>query len=166
MPAQVDDCIAKYLWMQTMVQRMAERKKQGLAMPTSMTEVEDQLGENPHTTTLLYLLCPEQALERCAGNKRALCAMMSPMPRVPSLLPTCWRVASSKETLCRDMAAIQDCASRDGNDSTCRYDHNSMHSTFCACCFLLLQDCGPSHVLCEDREQQEMASGRGLPQRS
>ena len=60
MPAQVDDCIAKYLWMQTMVQRMAERKKQGLAMPTSMTEVEDQLGENPHTTTLSYLLCPNR----------------------------------------------------------------------------------------------------------
>lgn len=44
---QVDDCIAKYLWMQNMVQKMAERKKQGLAMPTSITEVEEQLGVVP-----------------------------------------------------------------------------------------------------------------------
>ena len=58
-PAQVDDCIAKYLWMQTMVQRMAERKRQGLAMPTSMTEVEEQLGESPHPTALSYMLCTE-----------------------------------------------------------------------------------------------------------
>ena len=41
---QVDDCIAKYLWMQTMVQKMAERKKQGLPMPASISEVEDQMG--------------------------------------------------------------------------------------------------------------------------
>ena len=41
---QVDDCIAKYLWMQNMVQKMAERKRQGLAMPTSIAEVEQQLG--------------------------------------------------------------------------------------------------------------------------
>ena len=41
---QVDDCIAKYMWMQTMVQKMAERKKQGLPMPASISEVEDQLG--------------------------------------------------------------------------------------------------------------------------
>ena len=41
---QVDDCIAKYLWMQSMVQKMAERKRQGLPMPTSITEVEEQLG--------------------------------------------------------------------------------------------------------------------------
>ena len=78
LPAQVDDCIAKYLWMQTMVQRMAERKKQGLAMPTSMTEVEDQLGERPHTS-LWYLLYCDQVLEHCAGTKRALCAVMSPI---------------------------------------------------------------------------------------
>ncbi len=44
---QVDDCIAKYLWMQNMVQKMAERKKQGLPMPTSIAEVEDQLGRIP-----------------------------------------------------------------------------------------------------------------------
>ena len=44
---QVDNCIAKYLWMQNMVQKMAERKKQGLPMPTSIAEVEDQLGMVP-----------------------------------------------------------------------------------------------------------------------
>lgn len=57
---QVDDCIAKYLWMQTMVQRMAERKKQGLPMPTSMSEVEEQLGATCKLhapSTSLYLHC-------------------------------------------------------------------------------------------------------------
>lgn len=93
LPAQVDDCIAKYLWMQTMVQRMAERKKQGLAMPTSMTEVEEQLGENPHTDTMSYLPCPERVLKGCAGNKRTLSAVMSPMQTVPPVVFTCWRVA-------------------------------------------------------------------------
>ena len=44
MGMQVDDCIAKYLWMQTMVQKMAERKKQGLPMPASISEVEDPNG--------------------------------------------------------------------------------------------------------------------------
>ena len=73
---QVDDCIAKYLWMQTMVQWMAERKKQGLAMPTSMTEVEDQLGESPHAISW-YLLVSGQVSEHRAGNKRALCTITS-----------------------------------------------------------------------------------------
>ena len=53
---QVDDCIAKYLWMQTMVQKMAERKKQGLPMPTSIAEVEEQLGTVPDCCATLHPL--------------------------------------------------------------------------------------------------------------
>lgn len=52
---QVDDCIAKYLWMQTMVQKMAERKKQGLPMPTSIAEVEEQLGTGSALLHSLWL---------------------------------------------------------------------------------------------------------------
>ena len=53
---QVDDCIAKYLWMQNMVQKMAERKKQGLPMPSSIAEVEDQLGMLPYAVLSISLI--------------------------------------------------------------------------------------------------------------
>ncbi|EIE25885.1 hypothetical protein COCSUDRAFT_60895 [Coccomyxa subellipsoidea C-169] len=41
---QVDDCIAKYRWMQHMTARMAQLKKEGKPLPTSIDEVEQKLG--------------------------------------------------------------------------------------------------------------------------
>lgn len=44
MVVQVDDCIAKYRWMQHMTARMAQLKKEGKPLPTSIDEVEQKLG--------------------------------------------------------------------------------------------------------------------------
>ena len=71
---QVDDCIAKYLWMQNMVQKMAERKKQGLPMPTSIAEVEDQLGMVPGAAlpTILVKCGATPAFTAITARKRCL----------------------------------------------------------------------------------------------
>ena len=42
--SQVDDCIARYLWMKTMTTKMAQLRKEGKPMPTSIDEVESMLG--------------------------------------------------------------------------------------------------------------------------
>lgn len=42
--SQVDDCIARYLWMRNMTSKMAQLKKEGKPMPTSIDEVESMLG--------------------------------------------------------------------------------------------------------------------------
>lgn len=42
--SQVDDCIARFLWMRSMTAKLAELKKQGKPMPSSMTDVEAMLG--------------------------------------------------------------------------------------------------------------------------
>ncbi|CAL8470101.1 g9643 [Coccomyxa elongata] len=41
---QVDDCIAKYLWMKQMTSKMAALKAAGQPLPTSIEEVEQKLG--------------------------------------------------------------------------------------------------------------------------
>lgn len=41
---QVDDCVARYLWMRSMMQKMAEMKKEGREMPKSIDELEIILG--------------------------------------------------------------------------------------------------------------------------
>ncbi|EFN57177.1 hypothetical protein CHLNCDRAFT_143567 [Chlorella variabilis] len=41
---QVDDCIARFLWTRQMTRRLAELKKEGKELPTSMDALEQQLG--------------------------------------------------------------------------------------------------------------------------
>ena len=43
-PAQVDDCVARFLWMRAMTARMAALKRDGKPMPTTIAEVERELG--------------------------------------------------------------------------------------------------------------------------
>lgn len=43
-PRQVDDCIARYLWTRQMTLKLAQLKKEGKPMPTSMDEVDRMLG--------------------------------------------------------------------------------------------------------------------------
>lgn len=44
-PAQVDDCIARYLWMRHMLATMAARKRDGLPLPGNTAEAAQMLGE-------------------------------------------------------------------------------------------------------------------------
>ncbi|GAB4815492.1 hypothetical protein N2152v2_002538 [Parachlorella kessleri] len=43
--AQVDDCIAKYLWMKHMTSKMAEMKAKGQELPSTVEAVEQTLGD-------------------------------------------------------------------------------------------------------------------------
>lgn len=42
--AQVEDCMARYLWMRAMTSRLAQLKREGKPMPTSVGELESMLG--------------------------------------------------------------------------------------------------------------------------
>lgn len=42
--SQVDDCIARYLWMKQMTNKVQELKRQGREMPKSIGEMESMLG--------------------------------------------------------------------------------------------------------------------------
>lgn len=42
--SQVDDCIARYLWMRNMTAKMAQLRREGKEMPKSIDEVERMLG--------------------------------------------------------------------------------------------------------------------------
>lgn len=46
---QVNDCIAKYEWMKHMTAKMAQLKKEGKPLPTSIEEVEQKLGESANS---------------------------------------------------------------------------------------------------------------------
>lgn len=42
--AQVDDCIARYLWVKNMGAKMAQLKREGKPLPTSIEEMERAVG--------------------------------------------------------------------------------------------------------------------------
>ena len=42
--AQVDDCIARYLWVKNMGEKMAQLKREGKPLPTSIEEMERTVG--------------------------------------------------------------------------------------------------------------------------
>lgn len=42
--AQVDDCVAKYLWMREMLAGVAQAKREGKPVPKSIEDMEQSLG--------------------------------------------------------------------------------------------------------------------------
>ena len=52
--AQVDDCIAKYLWMREMLAGVAKAKREGRPVPKSIEDMEQSLGES--TTLMLFVV--------------------------------------------------------------------------------------------------------------
>jgi len=42
--AQVDDCVAKYLWMREMLAGVAHAKREGKPVPKSIEDMEQSLG--------------------------------------------------------------------------------------------------------------------------
>ena len=44
---QVDDCVAKYLWMRQMLAGVAQSKSEGKPLPKSIEDMEQSLGAVP-----------------------------------------------------------------------------------------------------------------------
>lgn len=68
--AQVDDTIARYLWMRTMTARMAQLKREGKEMPKTVDEVETMVGSWQQYKSEL----PEAAAGGAAGSGDAAAA--------------------------------------------------------------------------------------------
>ena len=45
--AQVDDCVAKYLWMRQMLAAVAKAKREGKPVPSNIQDMEQSLGAPP-----------------------------------------------------------------------------------------------------------------------
>jgi hypothetical protein len=71
---QVDDCLAKWQWMRTMLTRVQEAKRQGKPLPQSIDDMERTVGGVPPAAA--YALCSNLVMQRGSVLLWPSCAML------------------------------------------------------------------------------------------